>query len=281
MALPARKRVLEYLNPLPILGFVGATILVSAVLAGEFHTIGTSLDDCARVFTPLVLNSTLTLAPIGGAFLFAYSMRGNVTRAVRAIMLFECSYIVTLFTASVIFSRLFTLLPFHASFAASLVCASSISIFGILSARFQRVKYLMMVFTCVASAELGIIFASLLTLPLLIVLSIVFSVMDIHSVRGGLAKQIILSATNERSTTGLVTWIGSSGIGIGDTAFYSILAAFSFMAGGPVATLLVALSILLGVGTTFYIVHTRNVSLPAIPLPALLGMISLIILSFG
>lgn len=253
----------EFASIFPTLGFVAIILTVSMLLHGQYTKIGKAFNDISQLLTPLAFNLLLILPPVSGASFAAYFMRKNLVGSVRGLILFESSYIVTLYAGSMAFVGLSTVLPFSVNTLVSFICATSIVMSGVLSARFQSMKYLMMIFTCFASAELGIMFGLLLNLPAILLITLGYALPDIKSVRNGFAKRIVTSASNDSAIKGLVTWIGASGIGVGDTAFYSILTVIALSSFGLIGATLTACSILVGVGAISYAARARGEMFPA------------------
>ena len=122
--------------------------------------------------------------------------------------------------------------------------------------------------------------------PTLFVFPIAFALYDIYAVFKGPLKTLIKvkKLKNEKEVKFinkkfglLLARIGGVTIGAGDFTFYSMLVAAAFVLKGLVPSILVGISIDVGIIITLYLLEKYKRPLPGLPIPIALGIITMLL----
>ena len=134
----------------------------------------------------------------------------------------------------------------------------------------------------------GVFLGHVLPNTTIITLIVAFSVYDVVMVYKGLLGKMIRSfgpskPHGERARKasdvllGFIVRIGDSALGMGDVVMYSLEISFLYFVLGPLAAVLSAVGILVGIVITFKLLLARHGYAPALPIPLMLGMMPLLL----
>jgi len=144
--------------------------------------------------------------------------------------------------------------------------------------------------TFVVSAEIGSLFAIMLSPPTLFVIPVAFLLYDIYAVFFGPLKTFVkelkkrgkavkIKKDEERRGLNLgrlIANIGGFSIGSGDLFFYSLLASAAFILGGIFAAFIVMLAVNFGILINLVLLVKYKRMLPGLPIPLALGLLILL-----
>lgn len=143
--------------------------------------------------------------------------------------------------------------------------------------------------TFIISAELGSLFAIMLSPPTLFIIPLAFLLYDIYAVFFGPLKIFIKELRKgerrvkikkeERRGLNLgvlIANVGGFSIGSGDLFFYSLLVSAAFILGGIFGTLTVMIAVNFGVLINLVLLVKYKKMLPGLPIPLALGLVVLL-----
>jgi hypothetical protein len=123
------------------------------------------------------------------------------------------------------------------------------------------------------AAEVGSYFASTLPLTTAVLLPSAFALYDVYAVFRGPLKQLV--SVSPTALGALSVRVGEFTVGMGDLVFYSMLPSLALFYSGLQQSLLVIVSVDLGVAATLYMLRRRRL-LPGLPIPIALGLAALL-----
>jgi len=133
---------------------------------------------------------------------------------------------------------------------------------------------------------IGSYLAASLAPPTLFVIPVAFALYDIYAVFKGPLKTLIkvkrIKSNKDAKLISkkfglLLAHIGGFTIGAGDFIFYSMLVAATFMLKGLIASLLVAVSINVGIILTLILLQKFKRPLPGLPIPITFGILAMLL----
>ncbi|MEM5853274.1 MAG: hypothetical protein QXG39_02185 [Candidatus Aenigmatarchaeota archaeon] len=163
--------------------------------------------------------------------------------------------------------------------------STSLSILILLSAYSKKFRFLSKFFSLIIASEVAAYFSTILRPPTVLIFPILLAVYDIYAVFAGPLKKIIGKPKKVGKAVKvkldflpfLIVDFGFIKVGLGDIIFYSMLPSVAFMVYGIERMLVTLLATNLGVLTTLFILRKKRIPLPGLPIPMLLGVISLIL----
>jgi presenilin-like A22 family membrane protease len=143
--------------------------------------------------------------------------------------------------------------------------------------------------TFIISAEIGSLFALMLSPPTLFIIPLAFLLYDAYAVFFGPLKTFVKELkkgekpikTEKSKTRGLnlgifIANVGGFSIGSGDLFFYSLLVSAAFILGKIFATFIAMLAINFGILMNLLLLMKYKRALPGLPIPLTLGLLTLL-----
>ncbi|MEM5870125.1 MAG: hypothetical protein QXR09_03095 [Candidatus Aenigmatarchaeota archaeon] len=270
----ASLRVLSFTLIAQLLAIFVTRVFYSSPLAEEvYEPFGKSVEGAIANSLPL-----LTSIFIFGFFL-AFLVKWRKFNLIKAL--------VTGFLISSVFS--INLILFSTIFPDSVLLPWFISIFLVvlvfLVAYFKSFHFLSNFLSIFIGAEIAGYFATILQPPTVFIFPLLLSVYDVYAVFKGPLNKIIGKPV--RTKKGLKTKIDFLSllildfdfikIGLGDVVFYSMLPAVAFMLFGLEKMIFTLIATNLGILITLYLLRKKRIPLPGLPIPMLLGILSLVL----
>lgn len=152
-----------------------------------------------------------------------------------------------------------------------------------LTAYSKTFSFLSIFLSLLIGAEVAGYFATILQPPTVFVFPLLLAVYDIYAVFAGPLKKILGTPTKAKKVKIdflplLIVDFGLVKIGLGDVVFYSMLPAVAFMIFGLQKMFLTLLATNLGILITLYLLRKKGIPLPGLPIPMLLGVLTLVLL---
>lgn len=194
--------------------------------------------------------------------------------------------IVTCFLATSVFS---ITLIFSSTIFPNALVAWAISIFTsllvVLVAYFKTFSFLSKFISFFVGAEAAGYFATILQPPTVFVFPILLAAYDVYAVFSGPLKKILGKPKRVKGKLKvkldflplLIVDFELIKIGLGDIVFYSMLPAVGFVLFGVEKMLLTMLATNIGVILTLLLLMKKKIPLPGLPIPMLLGVLSLLL----
>jgi hypothetical protein len=187
----------------------------------------------------------------------------------------------------------FALLANYFSLSTASILSYSLTFVLIVFIIYSFVKYnpwISNIATFVISAEVGSLFAIMLSPPTLFIIPLTFLLYDICAVFFGPLKifvkelrkgEKVTKIKKENRKKGLnlgifIANVGGFSIGSGDLFFYSLLVSAAFILGGIFATFIVMLAVNFGILINLLLLVKYKRMLPGLPIPLALGLLSLL-----
>lgn len=184
----------------------------------------------------------------------------------------------TFFINSILFSTIFpnSILP--------IILSILLAVLILLTAYLKKFSFFSKFLSLIIASEVAAYFATILQPPTVLVFPILLSIYDIYSVFAGPLKKIIGKGEAKKATIKakldflpfLILDFGFIKVGLGDIIFYCMLPAVAFMVYGLEKMFLTIIATNIGVLITLLLLRRKRIPLPGLPIPMLLGVLSLI-----
>ncbi|MEM5879536.1 MAG: hypothetical protein QXU74_03530 [Candidatus Aenigmatarchaeota archaeon] len=270
----ASLRVLSFTLIAQLLAIFVTRVFYSSPLAEEvYEPFGKSVEGAIANSLPLLASIFIF------GFFLAFLVKWKKFNFIKAL--------VTGFLISSVFS--INLILFSTIFPDSILLPWFISIFLVvlisLTAYFKSFQFLSNFLSIFIGAEVAGYFATILQPPTVFVFPLLLSVYDVYAVFKGPLKKIL--GKPARTKKGLkvkmdflpllILDFDFIKIGLGDVVFYSMLPAVAFMLFSLEKMAFTLIATNLGVLITLYLLRKKRIPLPGLPIPMLLGILSLIL----
>lgn len=245
----------------------------SSPLAEEvYEPFGSSLEGAVANSLPLIASIFVF------SFFLAFLVKWKKFNFIKAL--------VTGFLIGSMFSINFIL--FSTFFPSSTFLPWLASIFLVLliflTAYFKSFYFLSKFLSIFIAAEIAGYFATILQPPTVFVFPLLLAIYDIYAVFKGPLKKIIGKPVRTKKGVKikidflplLIVDFDFIKIGLGDVVFYSMLPAVAFMLYSLERMVFTLIATNLGVLLTLYLLRKKRIPLPGLPIPMLLGVLSLI-----
>lgn len=209
------------------------------------------------------------------AFLVKFK-KFNFVKTIVTSFLMASVFSLTFILSSTIFPDS-SILPFIFSILASLLV--------LLVAYFKQFSFLSKFLSFLIAAEAAGYFATILQPPTVFVFPILLASYDVYAVFAGPLKKILGKPKRVKGKIKikldflplLIVDFDLIKIGLGDVVFYSMLPAVGFVLFGIEKMILTLLATNVGVLLTILLLMKKKIPLPGLPIPMLLGVLSLIL----
>jgi hypothetical protein len=159
-------------------------------------------------------------------------------------------------------------------FVISLIFGAFVTLTAIFSFFIRKMRIVSIFLSIIISAEIGTFFVMIIRPPTILILPIIFAIYDIYAVFRGPLKKLIES-DHASSIAPLSTSVGELQLGMGDSIFYSLMPVAGYLLGGILSSILVIISIHVGVIITLHLLSKRG-AFPGLPIPVAFASLTLV-----